>query len=87
MGLQPEFIFLSKKIERPRFMKSRLKNPNFISFSAVVNYHKNALIIEQCEGTVTESVFYISTDLILAYVKNYYEPISIFLSILKYHKQ
>lgn len=87
MGLQPEFIFLSKKTDKIRFLKSKLKNPNFISFLAVVNYHKNALIIEQCEGTVTESVFYISTDLILAYVKNYYEPLSIFLSILKYYKK
>jgi hypothetical protein len=51
----------------------------------VVNYHKNALILEQCEGKITDSVFYISADLMLAYVKNYYDPVSTLKEVIRYY--
>lgn len=73
MGLQPQFIFQVKKREKKIFAnKPKQSVSNYFQFAVVVNEHKNALIFQKCEGSLAESVYHISGDLLLAYVKNYY---------------
>lgn len=61
-------------------------NEDFLTLNLVVNVHKKAVIIEKCDCKLVEVVFYISAELVLAYIKNYYDPAIFFNSVWQYYK-
>lgn len=89
MGTEPNFIYRRKKKEKKRLgllQREIEEQPeHFCSFELIINYHKNALIIERCSVKLDEIVFYLSADLILAYVKNYYHPAYDLLKVNHYY--
>lgn len=89
MGAQPAFIYHRKRREKKRvglLQRGVEEQPEHLcSCELVINYHKNALIVERCSIRLDEMVFYLSADLVLAYAKNYYHPAYDLLKVQQYY--